>query len=247
MIGEINQARIAHQMVPVDGHTLAIIGGASRQGNRTSVEMVEIRTEIPILVADAADPNAQQWCPIMQSDFVSAEDGIVVSFNGVEVLLCCELCEERWKSEPEAYLNVAVLPQLREEELPPRKIEQVYCPVYRERVVSSQDPTLEHEGRTLYFFSSSARRRFAANPDKYPVNEELFHWKGPRAPIKDDGYLGPGLSSSRQIPMSVSGSILGRSLGAQDCVDPRDAGIHFPPRRMAVLVPVAQSDRATVS
>ncbi|MEM7308772.1 MAG: kelch repeat-containing protein [Planctomycetota bacterium] len=189
VLGELEHSRFVHRMVPIDERTLAVLGGASMEGNRKSVELIEIRgaTALPVVEASAAveehaqaqpaSSGKQERCPVMRSDFVY-EDSNVVSFNGVEVLVCCDSCEKRWNREPEAYLDVAVLPQLKDAELPARKLEQVYCPVYRDRVVSSQDPSAEHDGKTLHFFSRSARDRFVKDPSKYPVDDALFSWSG---------------------------------------------------------------------
>ncbi|MEM6672054.1 MAG: kelch repeat-containing protein [Planctomycetota bacterium] len=179
-IGEIEESRFVHRMVPIDGRTVAIIGGASREGNRTSVEIVELSpaafaAAVPSSSGKTASANVQEICPVMRDEFVF-EDSHVVEFNGVEVRVCCETCEGRFAREPEAYLDVAILPQLQDAELPPRKIEQIYCPVYRERVVSSQDPSLEHDGKTIYFFSNSAKKRFVADPDSYPISDDLYQW-----------------------------------------------------------------------
>ncbi|MEM6674790.1 MAG: kelch repeat-containing protein [Planctomycetota bacterium] len=180
-IGGLQQSRFVHRMVPIDGRTVAVLCGASTEGNRTSVELVEFPTGGAAMAGAAAssertaNAGVQERCPVMQADFVS-EDGPVVQFNGVDVKLCCEMCEKKWNAEPEAYLNVALLPQLAEQEIPARKIEQVYCPVFRDRVVSSLDPTKEIDGKTIYFFSRSALRRYGKNPDRYPIDESLFRW-----------------------------------------------------------------------
>ncbi|MEM9381622.1 MAG: kelch repeat-containing protein [Planctomycetota bacterium] len=180
-VGALEQSRFVHRMVPIDGRTVAVIGGASTEGNRRSVELVEFPMGGASVAGAGApaertvDPGVQERCPVMQADFVS-EDGPVVRFHGVDVRVCCEMCEEKWNAEPEAYLNVALLPQLAELEIPERKIEQVYCPVFRDRVVSSLDPTLEVDGRTVYFFSNSAVRRYGKSPEKYPIDDTLFRW-----------------------------------------------------------------------
>jgi YHS domain-containing protein len=182
VVGELAEKRFVHRLVPVDGRTLAAIAGASPDGNRRTVELLELRDGAATLLEASAPRGAgarpaaatvQRRCPIMRSDFLDGETH-AVGYQGVEVLLCCETCEEKWFAEPEAYLDPAVLPQLAGLALPPRKIEQIYCPVYRDRVVSSLDPSLEHGGRTLYFFSESARKRFTADPAQYPVDESLF-------------------------------------------------------------------------
>ena len=175
-------------MVPIDGRTLAVVGGASSEGNRRSVELVEFRataqggskldaTGSATRAQAASSASQQQRCPVMRSDFVAA-DSQLVSFNGIDVRVCCDSCAQRFSNEPEAYADPTVLPQLSGQEIGPRKIQQVYCPVYRDRVVSSLDPSVELDGRTVYFFNKSAKRRFAETPEKYPISDELFRWGG---------------------------------------------------------------------
>ena len=115
-------------------------------------------------VAKTTDPNVQVYCPIMTQVPIEAESK-EVEYAGVKIKICCSACLKKWSAEPEAYLSQ--LPQLKGKTLPARKIEQVWCPVYRDRVVSSQDPKTEYQGATIYFFNESAKKRFLAEPAKY--------------------------------------------------------------------------------
>lgn len=111
-------------------------------------------------------PAKQVYCPVMSKDELG-EKPIVVEWNGVKIGLCCGTCVKKFKSEPEAYLLPELVPQLKGKELPKRKIEQVYCPVYRDKVVSSKDASLEYKGGTVYFWNTTAKQRFEKDPEKY--------------------------------------------------------------------------------
>lgn len=108
----------------------------------------------------------QEFCPIMTRVPVG-NDSKEVEWNGVKVKLCCSTCLKKWNAEPEAYLLPDLLPQLKGKELPKRKTEQVYCPVYRDKVVSSKDPSAEYKGVKVYLFNEAARKKFLADPEKY--------------------------------------------------------------------------------
>ena len=46
-------------------------------------------------------------------------------------------------------------------------LDQRVCPIYPERVVNPNSKTLEYKGKTVYFWSSSAQRRWKRDPEKY--------------------------------------------------------------------------------
>ena len=46
-------------------------------------------------------------------------------------------------------------------------IEQKFCMVYPDRVISPKSYAHEHEGKKYYFWSSTAIRKFKAKPDFY--------------------------------------------------------------------------------
>ena len=46
-------------------------------------------------------------------------------------------------------------------------LDQRMCPVYNERLVTPDSPTVEFEGKTVYLYNKSALRRFNKSPEKY--------------------------------------------------------------------------------
>ena len=67
----------------------------------------------------------------------------------------------------EAYLDAGRLPQLAKVKLPERSIQQVFCPVYKDRVVSEKDPFVMYKGKKVYLFNQSAVRRWQQDPERY--------------------------------------------------------------------------------
>lgn len=115
---------------------------------------------------DDKKAGKQTFCPIMTKDEIG-DDAKIVEWKGTKISLCCDTCVKKFQAEPEAYLLPEILPQLKGKELPKRKIEQVYCPVNRDKVVSSKDVSAQYKGVTVYFWNSTAKKKFEAEPEKY--------------------------------------------------------------------------------
>ena len=165
-VGKLTAKRIVHRMVPATPDLLLVLGGASKGGNIAASEAIEPACCPPAAVKTPAQPGTQTMCPVMTQVTVEAESK-EVEYKGVKIKLCCSTCIKKWNADPEAYLDVAILPQLKGVELPKRTLAQVNCPVYTDRVVSAKDPSAEYKGKTIYFFNQSAKKRFLANPEQY--------------------------------------------------------------------------------
>jgi hypothetical protein len=162
-IGKLAAKRLVHRIVPI-GDRILVIAGASKNGNLASLEVV---TPNPSTAPPSSPAKGeQQFCPVMTGSPIDA-DSPVVEFGGVKIRVCCATCMKHWKAEPAAYLDPALLPQLKGIELPPRPLEQKRCPVYPDRVVSSKDPSTVYRGVTIHFFNETAKARFLADPAKY--------------------------------------------------------------------------------
>jgi YHS domain-containing protein len=117
--------------------------------------------------APKAEPKVQKFCPVMTKDEVDLNHSKWVDYKGVKVYLCCDTCVARFKRDPAAYLDPKFIPGLAGMELPKRGIEQEYCPVYRDKKVSSTDPSGMYKGVKVYFYNASAKERFERDPDRY--------------------------------------------------------------------------------
>jgi YHS domain-containing protein len=122
----------------------------------------------------AADDKAKQkFCPIMTTDEIDPENAYEVEYQGAKVYLCCNTCVAKFKRDPAAYLDAKLLPQLAGKELPKRTIEQVYCPVYKDRKVSAKDPVVTYKGVKVYVFNEVAKQRFEKDPARYADRKVL--------------------------------------------------------------------------
>lgn len=165
-VGVLEKKRLVHRIVPAAADLLLALGGAVRDSNLASVEAIEPACCVTPAVKRPTDPNTQQFCPIMTAMPIEAESR-EVEYKGVKIKVCCTTCLRKWKEDPEAYLNVALLPQLKGMELPARKLAQVYCPIYTDRVVAPSSPSAEHNGARIYFFNETAKKRFLDEPARY--------------------------------------------------------------------------------
>ena len=114
----------------------------------------------------------QTRCPIMTGEEIN--DGSPrVTYAGREIALCCESCVSRWNRNADSYAAVADIPQLVDTERPARELKQTFCPVFRDRIVTADNPSTEYEGRTVYFFNATALRRWKKDPARYADPEVL--------------------------------------------------------------------------
>ena len=117
--------------------------------------------------ARAADPKTQQYCPVMTTDEIDPKKSATVDYKGVKIYLCCDTCVAKFKRDPAAYLDPKFVPALAGKELPKRDIAQVYCPVLKDRKVSSKDPSTTYKGVKVYFYNDIANQRFEKDPERY--------------------------------------------------------------------------------
>ena len=108
----------------------------------------------------------QKFCPIMVKKEVNAESK-VVEYQGIKIRMCCDVCAERFKKYPEAYLDEKFIPQLNGLKVPQRKIAQKFCPVYPDRVVTEKDPFVMYKEQKIYLFNKAAVKKWEKNPEKY--------------------------------------------------------------------------------
>jgi YHS domain-containing protein/N-acetylneuraminic acid mutarotase len=165
-IATLETKRLVHRVVAAGDDLMLVLGGAGRDGNIAQVEAVEPSRGIKSKASIARTVGAQVYCPVMTSVPIDT-DSKVVEYRGVKIKVCCATCLKKWNADPEAYLNPTILPQLKGMDVPKRAIAQVFCPVYRDRVVSSKGPSAEYKGTTVYFFNETAKTRFLADPAKY--------------------------------------------------------------------------------
>ena len=118
--------------------------------------------------ATAAIKAGQRLCPIMTNEPVDTFSA-TVTYRGKTIAICCDACAERWQRNPDNYAAASqkLLPQLKGMDLPARALQQVYCPVYKNRVVSDSDLTVEYRGRKVRLYNETALRMWNKDPEKY--------------------------------------------------------------------------------
>jgi len=165
-IGKLEQPRFVHRLIPIDDRRLLALGGASKMGNVVLTEVVDGGAAVVPAPKKTNLPGEQEFCPIMTSVPVGS-DSKIVEYKGTKILICCSTCVKKWNADPEAYLIAKLLPQLDGKDLPTRSLAQIYCPVYKDRVVSEKDPFVMHQGVKIHLFNESAVKKFQAAPEQY--------------------------------------------------------------------------------
>lgn len=133
---------------------------------------------LPLAEDKAPRPKEQKFCPIMTTDEVTAKDSHAVTYRGVTILLCCDQCVNKFRRDPAAYLDPQIIPALDGMPLPPRGIEQEFCPVYKVRKVSSRDPYVIYKGVKIYVYNDIAKLRFEKDPERYADPKLLPQLRG---------------------------------------------------------------------
>ena len=111
----------------------------------------------------------QKLCPLMIEDEIDPEE--FVEYKGKKIYMCCGSCVKKFKKDPDYYakLTSKFIPQVDKSLLDAKIkfIEQKFCMVYPDRVISPKSYSYEHAGKKYYFWSSTAIRKFKAKPDFY--------------------------------------------------------------------------------
>ena len=112
-------------------------------------------------------------CALMLEDDIDPEEYSEVL--GKKIEFCCGSCVKAFDKATAYYIKA--VPALAEKfsdaekkELGVDKVvllEQRYCPIYPDRIVNPECKTEEYNGKTVYFWSSSAQRRWKKDPEKY--------------------------------------------------------------------------------
>lgn len=126
-----------------------------------------------VLICNLALADGHEDCAMMKGDAIDPEE--FSEILGKKVYFCCGTCVKYFDAAPAYYIKA--LPALgklfndaEKKQLGVDKVEllaQRYCPIYPERVVNPESKTVEYKGKKVYFWSSSAIRRWARDPDKY--------------------------------------------------------------------------------
>ncbi|MFT4547043.1 MAG: YHS domain-containing protein [Verrucomicrobiales bacterium] len=118
--------------------------------------------------AVAEDTNT--ICPIMVEDEVDDEE--FSEYEGKKVLFCCTSCKKSFDKNPKYIIKIALdsLPQFKgmEEELKLSEVkllDQKFCPMYSDSIVTPDSPSIEYKGKTIYFFKKRAVDKWEKDPE----------------------------------------------------------------------------------
>lgn len=95
----------------------------------------------------------------------------IVEYKGTKIELCCSACVKKFKNDPDYYVKLTkgLLPQIPEKLVPEdlKLMDQKFCLVYDDRVVTPKSYKYKYEGKEYFFWSNSAIQRFSQKPDFY--------------------------------------------------------------------------------
>jgi hypothetical protein len=155
------------------------------------------------------ESERQHRCPVVTSEIVGLSS-TSIRYRGIKIYLSSTAALVKWNRSPAAYADPRILPQLEGLTLPERPIEQVYCPVYRERKVSHHDPFVVHNGKKVYFYDELARRKWLVQTSRY-LDLDLLPQLRPPEEADDDA-----------LDAELEGLIV--KPGAEDESGPQDSG-----------------------
>ena len=113
--------------------------------------------------------ESQKLCPLMLDEEVDGEE--IVQYKGINIEFCCGSCVKKFKKDPDYYVRLTkgLLPQIPEKLVSNdiELMEQKFCLVYNDRIVTPKSYKHTHNGKDFYFWSNSAIRTFSQKPEYY--------------------------------------------------------------------------------
>ena len=135
--------------------------------------MNKFLTILFLLSFGLANADNHETCAIMLGDEIDPEEFSEVL--GKKVYFCCGTCVKAFDKATAYYLKA--IPELakkfsaeEQKKLGVDKaklLDQRFCPIYPERIVNPESKAIEYKGKKIYFWSSSAERRWKRDPEKY--------------------------------------------------------------------------------
>ena len=126
-----------------------------------------------LFLASILFSHGADTCPLMIGEENDPEETVTV--EGKTLGFCCGSCVSKFEDNKAYYIKA--VKRLHELFTPEQRkalgvddvvlLQQERCPIYPDRIVNPNCPTVEYKGMTIYFWSSSAVRRWKRDPDKY--------------------------------------------------------------------------------
>jgi YHS domain-containing protein len=116
---------------------------------------------------------ASNTCPLMIGEENDPEETVTV--QGKSLMFCCGSCVSKFEDNKAYYIAAskelfAQFSSSEREKLDVNKVvllEQRRCPIYNDRIVNPNSPSVEYKVNKIYFWSSSALRRWKKDPAGY--------------------------------------------------------------------------------
>ena len=112
-------------------------------------------------------------CSLMSEDEIDPDEKVIV--EGKTLYFCCGSCVTKFDQDRAYYIKAveSLYGRFTPSERKKLGVDQVKlldqrnCPVYPDRLVGPSSPTVEHKGKTIRLWSSSATRRWNRDPERY--------------------------------------------------------------------------------
>ena len=112
-------------------------------------------------------------CPLMIGEENDPEESSTI--EGKELGFCCGSCVKKFEENRAYYIAASqqLTNRFTDVELKKLGVDKVVllkqrrCPIYNERIVNPNSPSAEYKGNKVFFWSSSALRRWKRDPDGY--------------------------------------------------------------------------------
>lgn len=129
-----------------------------------------LATSLALSLSAAIADDTNKICPIMVEDEIDEEE--FSEYEGKKVFLCCGSCKKIFDANPKYIIKVAgdALPQFKgmEEKLKLSEVElleQRFCPMYPDSIVTPDSPSIEYKGKKIYFFKKRAVDKWEKDPE----------------------------------------------------------------------------------
>jgi YHS domain-containing protein len=117
--------------------------------------------------------SEDETCAIMVGDEIDSEE--YSEILGKKIFFCCGSCVKAFDGNQAYYIKAipALAKKFSADEQKKLGVDKVklldqrVCPIYPERVINPNSKTVEFKGKKIYFWSSSALRRWNRDPEKY--------------------------------------------------------------------------------
>jgi YHS domain-containing protein len=139
---------------------------------------IVVMNKIPVLIfgfllAHLSFAADDETCALMAGDEIDEEE--FSEILGKKIFFCCGSCVKAFDANTAYYIKA--VPALAKKFTPAEQkklgadkvklLEQRFCPIYPERIVNPNSKVEVYKGKKIYFWSSSAVRRWKRDPDKY--------------------------------------------------------------------------------